>query len=230
MDTFTASGRIIKKRTAIWTMIDRCFLFLAQAWDLHQRNCFANCLRWLLNMESMEAKHQKQHVVWTAPFWSTTDTFTASHGKNKLIDPHLYFLMICERWNVLIFTFWFPHFFLKKQTEKSSPKTNIEEKTSKTKCCLNSTLLNHSGHFYSIPWKNELIDPHLFLQMTCDMWEKLWSSQFSFSIFFQESQIEKSSPKTNMEKKHQKQHREGDKLGGWHDYLHSVPWPCLLIS
>ena len=81
------------------------------------------------------------------------------------------FLMICERWNVLIFTFWFPHFFLKKQTEKSSPKTQHWGETSKTKCCLNSTLLNHSGHFYSIPWKNELIDPHLFLQMTCDMWK-----------------------------------------------------------
>ena len=58
--------------------VDDLFFF-AWAWGLHQKNCFAHCMRWLLN----------------------------NGGE-----------------------------------------------TSKTQCCLNSTLLNRSGHFYSIPWKN----------------------------------------------------------------------------
>ena len=77
--------------------VDDLFFF-AWAWGLHQKNCFAHCMSWLLN----------------------------NGGE-----------------------------------------------TSKTQCCLNSTLLNHSGHFYSIPWKICEQIPHLSFQMTCDMWKML---------------------------------------------------------
>lgn len=148
---------------------------------IHQRNCFANCMRWLLNIKT---KHQKQHVdarqtnlgshlepglkpqtgptrqqaaSGTVPFqeqngsgsgqqpgitaWKSSVDLDLNHsqalGKVEMYafykcrrllgfldstvlkhNGHLYitliptfvFLMICERWNALIFTFLFPDF------------------------------------------------------------------------------------------------------------------------
>ena len=77
-------------------------------------------------------------------------------------------------------------------------------KTSKTTCCLDSTLLKHNGHFYSIPWKKKTDwSPPIFL-MICERWNVLIFT-FWFPHFFLKKQTEKSSPKTNIEEKHQKQ-------------------------
>ena len=130
--------------------------------------------------------HQKQHVVWTAPFWIIVGTFTASHGKmnwsppissNKKVNrsPLAFFSMTYDMWKTMIFTVLFLDLFLRIKNPHQKP-------TSKTKCCLNSTLLSHSGHFCSIPWKIVNKSPtNLFkCHMTCG---KFWSSHFCFLIY-----------------------------------------------
>ena len=175
MDTSTASGRIKKKGAAIWTMID---VFFARAWDLHQKKCFAHCMILLLNNGG---KHQKHNVVWTAPFWIIVDTFTASHVRknvNRFPTYLLEWLVTCGKcWSS---QFRFLIFFQESQIENPSPKP-----TSKTTCCLNSTLLNHTGHFYSIPLEKCDKISHLSYLLkwfvTCG---KFWSSHFRFLTYF----------------------------------------------
>ena len=50
-------------------------------------------------------QHQKQHVVWTAPFWIIVDTFAASHGKNVNRSPTYLF-----KWLVTCGKLWSSHF------------------------------------------------------------------------------------------------------------------------
>ena len=103
-------------------------------------------------------QHQKHNVVWTAPFWIIVDTFTASHGFEKMwTDSTPIFLN--DLWHVENYDL---HMFVSRSFLRVTNRKPItKETTSKTTCCLNSTLLNHSGHFYSIPWKNKLIEPEL---------------------------------------------------------------------
>ena len=110
-----------------------------------------------------------EHKDKTSKTTCCLDSTVLKHNGHLYITliPTFVFLMICERWNVLIFTFLFPDF--PRINRNIITKNQHWGYTSKTKCCLNSTLLNHSGHSLQHPTENELIDPHLFLQMTCDM-------------------------------------------------------------
>ena len=129
----------------------------------------------------MEGKHQKHNVVWTAPFWIIVDTFTASHVRKNVNRFPTYLL----EWLVTCGKCWPSPFCCLIFLSNHKQKTHHQKPTSKTKCCLNSTLLNHSGHFYSIPRKKfEQIPPPIFFKWlvtfgTC------WSSPFCFLFCFQ---------------------------------------------
>ena len=153
---------------------DRCFFF-ARAWDLHQKNCFAHCMILLLNNGGKTSKH---NVVWTAPFWIIVDTFTASHVRKNVNRFPTYLL----EWLVTCGKCWPSPFCCLIFLSNHKQKTHHQKPTSKTKCCLNSTLLNHSGHFYSTPWKNVNRFPTYLLEwlVTCG---KCWPSPFCCLIF-----------------------------------------------
>ena len=113
--------------------------------------------------------HQKQHVVWTAPFWIIVGTFTASHGKmnwsppissNKKCEQIPSAIVLNDLWHVENYGF---HSFVSWSFSKE--KNPHQKPTSKTKCCLNSTLLSHSGHFCSIPWEIVNKSPPIFLNV-----------------------------------------------------------------
>ena len=53
-------------------------------------------------------QHQKQHVVWTAPFWIIADTFTASQGKVWTDPPPIFLndLWHMVNYDLHIFVSW----------------------------------------------------------------------------------------------------------------------------
>ena len=52
--------------------------------------------------------------------------------------------------------------FLDNFSKNHKQKNHHQTPASKTTCCLNSTPLSHSGHFYSIPWKLWTNPPPIF--------------------------------------------------------------------
>ena len=100
--TFTAS------HGKIWTNPPP--IFLNDSWhvvnvDLHIFVSWSFLKRNIKRKIITKHQHQKQHVVWTAPFWVIVDTFTASHGKCEQIS-HLSYLF---KWFVTCGKFWSSH-------------------------------------------------------------------------------------------------------------------------
>ena len=131
--------------------------------------------------------HQKQHVVWTAPFWIIVGTFTASHGKmnwsppissNKKCEQIPSAIVLNDLWHVENYGF---HSFVSWSfsKEKPSPKTNIKNKMLFEQHPFESywALLQH-------PMEKMWTDPPPIFSN--DLWhvENVDSSQFCFLIFF----------------------------------------------
>ena len=152
MDTSTASGRIKKGRCNM--NYDRYFLHGPRTWNLHEKICFAHCMRWLLNSGG---ETSKTTCCLNSTLLSHSGHFYGIPGKNANRCP-TYLL----KWLATCGKFWSSQFCFLIFSKNHTQKTHHQKPTSKTTCCLNSTLLNHSGHFYSIPWKNELIPTHFF--------------------------------------------------------------------
>ena len=128
--------------------------FFARTWNLHEKICFAHCMRWLLNNGG---ETSKTTCCLNSTLLSHSGHFYGIPGKNANRCP-TYLL----KWLATCGKFWSSQFCFLIFSKNHTQKTHHQKPTSKTTCCLNSTLLNHSGHFYSIPWKNELIPTHFF--------------------------------------------------------------------
>ena len=131
--------------------------------------------------------HQKQHVVWTAPFWIIVGTFTASHGKmnwsrpissNKKCEQIPSAIVLNDLWHVENYGF---HSFVSWSFSKE--KTLTKNQHQKQNVVWTAPCLNHSGHSYSIPWKIvNKSTTHLSKWLVT--FGKFWSSHLCFLIFF----------------------------------------------
>ena len=102
VDTFTAShGKNVNRSP---TYLFKWLVTCGKLWSSHF--CFLIFFLRIKNRKIItKNQHQKQHVVWTAPFWIIVGTFTASHGKNVNRSPTYLF-----KWLVTCGKLWSSHF------------------------------------------------------------------------------------------------------------------------
>ena len=146
-------------------------------------------MRWLLNSGG---ETSKTTCCLNSTLLSHSGHFYGIPGKNANRCP-TYLL----KWLATCGKFWSSQFCFLIFSKNHTQKTHHQKPTSKTTCCLNSTLLNHSGHFYSTPWKKcEQILPPIFLNV---MWHVVNVDLHSFFLdLFLRIIKENPSPKTNI--------------------------------
>ena len=189
--------------------------------------------------------HQKQHVVWTAPFWIIVGTFTASHGKmnwsppissNKKCEQIPSAIVLNDLWHVENYGF---HSFVSwsfSKDKKPSPKTNIKNKMLfeqhpvwvivDTLAASHGKLWTNPPIFLNVIWHVVNFDLHIFVSwfilritnrkiITRYLWKML---TFIFCVFWCLLRFKKYHHQNQNGKRWQ-----GLKPAPSHPHLHTLP-------